>query len=840
MSKSNTSLTFVYKIKGDGSSFAELTKDFDKMRDALQRGLEPAEKLKTSLINYNQVVQSFDALGQAAQKLDGMVQDLSKAYATQVEAEVKLETVMRQRMAATDAQIQGIKDLCSEQQKLGVIGDEVQLAGAQQLSTFLANEQALRLLIPAMNNLGAKQKGLAVTSGDLVNIGNMMGKVMQGQTSALRRVGISFTEAEEQALKYGSEVDRAAALAKIITNNVGEMNAALADTDAGRLKQMENALGDVKEQIGGVVKSAAPYTALISQIVAVTANAGKATAAFKGLYLTVAGSHGAFGRINAQLIATKLHLDTVGKMARFAAAGLRLVASVTVIGAALWAVTEAINYFTKSSEEATDAVNDLSTAQGVAARATEMTQERLDAETNARKDAIASLELSISKIKNFAGSKTEEKKLIGELNSEYGKTMGYFSSLSSWYNALIKNSKAYCDQMVAEAKARKLADQIAELEINRDKIKWDETGKPIKYSKENKVHTYQSMSGRVYNEVKGNAKGAKDLGEVEGTSEWDEAVGAIRKANLEIAHLKNQINSSAQKITMPVMGDNEAPDLSGGESGNPSGLPKTDKQAAPEGSIAALKDRISAIEKQINNATTDNERYKLAEQAEDLRGQIKELQIPIKLVEGREAWKEMEERLDANPISIPVEIDVSGMPEQLEGLPTMAETLQQKLDKVANVAQQASQAFRGMGQSLEMPALDVMGIIAGAIATMIQGYAFATSEAGLKLGPFGWLGFGLTGLASLTGMISQVKSISKFADGGIVSGPTMALVGEYAGAGSNPEVIAPLDKLQSLIGEGGGGTMVVIPDVRIKGGDLVLAFRNQQRVSGKSGRNFLK
>ena len=39
------------------------------------------------------------------------------------------------------------------------------------------------------------------------------------------------------------------------------------------------------------------------------------------------------------------------------------------------------------------------------------------------------------------------------------------------------------------------------------------------------------------------------------------------------------------------------------------------------------------------------------------------------------------------------------------------------------------------------------------------------------------------------------------AEGGIVTGPTTALIGEYAGAGSNPEVVAPLDRLKGLLGE---------------------------------------
>jgi len=64
----------------------------------------------------------------------------------------------------------------------------------------------------------------------------------------------------------------------------------------------------------------------------------------------------------------------------------------------------------------------------------------------------------------------------------------------------------------------------------------------------------------------------------------------------------------------------------------------------------------------------------------------------------------------------------------------------------------------------------------------------------------------------------------KFANGGIISGPTMGLMGEYPGAASNPEVVAPLDKLQSLIG-GSGGTL----ETRISGNDLVILMNKANR-----------
>lgn len=178
-----------------------------------------------------------------------------EAYNVQIEQETKLTTIMKQRMSATNEQIDSVKKLAAEQQRLGVIGDEVQLAGAQQVATFLNEADSIKTLLPAMNDLLAQQNGLNATTSDAVNIGNLMGKVLQGQTSALKRVGISFSDAEEQVLKYGTESERAAMLAQVITNNVGHMNQALAQTDAGKQKQLANTMGDIKEQFGQAVQT---------------------------------------------------------------------------------------------------------------------------------------------------------------------------------------------------------------------------------------------------------------------------------------------------------------------------------------------------------------------------------------------------------------------------------------------------------------------------------------------------------------------------------------------------------------------------------------------------------
>lgn len=175
------------------------------------------------------------------------------AYEVQSGAETKLTEIYKTRMGASKKVAQETMNLASALQREGVVGDEVALSGAQQLATFAKYPGTVNKLMPAMENLLVQQKGLNGTAQDATGIANLMGKVMQGQTGALKRVGISFTAAEEKVLKYGTEEERAAMLSKVITNNVGNMNKTMAQTPEGKMQQMKNSLGDMAEQVGKVL-----------------------------------------------------------------------------------------------------------------------------------------------------------------------------------------------------------------------------------------------------------------------------------------------------------------------------------------------------------------------------------------------------------------------------------------------------------------------------------------------------------------------------------------------------------------------------------------------------------
>lgn len=229
------------------------TKEFD---NGLSTAKSNAETSSSGMASSFKKIGSVIAVAFSVAKVVSFGKECLDAYGIQAEQEKKLEVVMKQRMGATDKGIQSVKDYATQLQKIGVVGDEVQLAGAQQVSTFLQSEQSVKTLMPAMNNLAVQQKGVNVTTGDMINYGNMFGKVLQGQTSALKRVGITFDAHEEKLLKTGTEQQRASTLAQIITKNVGNMNEEFAKTDGGKIAQAKNKMSDLKEEIGARLKPA--------------------------------------------------------------------------------------------------------------------------------------------------------------------------------------------------------------------------------------------------------------------------------------------------------------------------------------------------------------------------------------------------------------------------------------------------------------------------------------------------------------------------------------------------------------------------------------------------------
>lgn len=199
------SITIAYKIEDADGGLRKVVADFDDFRQILQSAATEANKLNEEIINISDVAAKIETVNNCMGSLISVMSNLQQAYSAQVEVETQLAVNMRNTMGAREEEIQSIKDLCAAQQELGVIGDEVQLAGAQQLATYLGQKSSLEQLIPAMNDMIAQQYGLNVTQENAAQIASILGQVMEGQTGVLSRYGYSFNEVQEHILKYGTE-----------------------------------------------------------------------------------------------------------------------------------------------------------------------------------------------------------------------------------------------------------------------------------------------------------------------------------------------------------------------------------------------------------------------------------------------------------------------------------------------------------------------------------------------------------------------------------------------------------------------------------------------------------
>lgn len=885
-------VSFTIKVDDKGT-LKKVTMDAEQLGRAVRSVQDESEKAKRSVLTWAETAQAIDVLQSSIGELQGVVSDLTSAYQVQLVAETQIETIMRQRMAATDEQIQSIKNLCSAQQELGVIGDEVQLSGAQQMATFLQNKRSLDVLIPAMNNLLAQQNGLNATNQDAVSIGNMMGKAMQGQVETLQRVGITFDESQKKVLQYGTESERAAMLAKVITQNVGNMNAELAKTDAGKQKQLENTLGDIKEQMGALVQGIAPYVTMASQItvtitgvVKLTTSLYAATKAFGTVTVAVeTASRAKVGMTAiARVLTATLNGETVG--ATTAAVATRALSAAvkgllisTGVGIAIVALTEAINYLMNSSDEAADKVDGLTEAEQRAKQAHQQTAQEIAG-------VRSEMDMNILKLKSFKGSKEEEKKLVGEMNTKYGEAMGYYSTVAQWYTALTKNSKMYCDQMINEITLRNLANEAANLRQQQHDILKDENGKTRTYSTKRKIKTITHVSGGDPNAPDTTIEEREEVG----SSELEKAQAKYNEARRREQAIRKRMQAIVGKSASYVHTEGyraTPPSGTGGRvggGGTTNHTPSvTDHKDDPlKGSIDWYTKAIDEKKKQLSATANEATAKSLNSEMEALQRNLYFLKVRI----GVEVPPPIEVKKDIKPMAEQLKESFDDMQKYLKEHPLQVQADPKRLEKLAQKMEDFDK-IKGLGnvdlgnfEGVRKAMTDIQGIVdptakgfaAAGTACQALGGAMqqlgsdsAAAKAGLVMAAIGqlalslatamtdaakqswitWLAFGISGTAQL---VSMVAMISQFATGGIVGGNSksgdrvLARVnsGEmilnaaqqaqlFAIANGRMQPTVNTDVLTGLMAGGAGGVKAGSVVGKIRGRDIVLVTANETR-----------
>lgn len=251
ISKTESSLKDL-KSKQDsinGKGFKDIAENADK---AGKSALKLGDIIKANIIS-SAIINGVKSLGRAFVSCSATLKEWGLIAANVEEQEQKFRTALQNTTDATEEDIQAYVRLAEAKEKNGVVSKAAILNGYQELATYTTQKESIEKLTDAMLDMTVQQYGMNATEEQTLSIATRLGKALSnGDYSGLAKMGYYFTDAEKQAMKFGTEEDRVNALLEAITGSVGGMNEALAQTNEGSLKVAISYIDDMKESLGGL------------------------------------------------------------------------------------------------------------------------------------------------------------------------------------------------------------------------------------------------------------------------------------------------------------------------------------------------------------------------------------------------------------------------------------------------------------------------------------------------------------------------------------------------------------------------------------------------------------
>lgn len=667
----------IVKCKADAQNLSRALGQVKTKSDITQNSIMTWSAASTAIRN------AYDGFSQVANVMGNYIQKANAA----IEAQTKLTTVMRQRMNASESDVKAVNEAIAAQTKLGVVSGTVQKSGMQQLATFATTRETLTTLLPAMNNLLVQQNGLNATSESAVGIANLMGKALMGNYSALKRVGITFTDAQANMIKYGDEGQRAATIAEVITQNVGNMNAEMAKTDAGKAKQAANDFGSLQVKIGAffsqyqegimimgqVGMAVSGMGTLITGIKAVVSATGLATIATKTWEVAQASFAAMSTLVTAAINGTTLSVTEL----RVAIKGTIL--SLGIIGVAVFALNEAITFLAQkfgllgdSSDGASGKMDGLTDA---------MRRQKAEAENAAKRNKDNNDILSQSAANLTGKYKTlqsqwkalkttgDQVQWIKKNQSSFGELGLSINNVNDAYNYFVKNSANVIAALNAIAEARAWnkihENDVIALENARRNRTVDNGGlyhgarkgdKIVSFSASADVTSFKKslesqgfVEGRDYtatntghgtvdyNYTEAGAKKRRRMQNAAALSKWNQTLAPYLRNERESQNKSTELTLYAMRLARNVGVDMEGNSThngtvgggSHGGGGHVAGSNAGNTNNTPTyeaGSAEDLKAKIQKIDDQLNDKNIEESvRVKLTEDKADLQTQLDEL-----------------------------------------------------------------------------------------------------------------------------------------------------------------------------------------------------------------------
>ncbi|WP_431471905.1 phage tail length tape measure family protein [Nonlabens sp. SCSIO 43208] len=694
------------------------------------------------------------------------------AFDKQAKAIAQVEAGLKSTGNAANKTSEQLQAMASQLQNTSLFGDEEILKDVTaQLLTFtnIAGAQFDRTQQAALD--------LATRlDGDLKSASIQLGKALNdpiANLSALSRSGIQFSNEQKALIKSLVETNRLADAQTIILDELekqyGGAAQAAARAGTGPLKQLQNTLGDLSEQFGEIISEA--ILPLVDYLKNLADRFSKLDKSTKKTIVVIAALAAAVGPL---LVTLGFMMTSVipGLITSFTT--LTTVISANPFGAAAVAVGLLLSAFIALNAGTKEVIVQQSALAEVRKQAADsIAKER------------ANLERLLIVARDEKVSKEQRLKAIKEINAISPKYLGDLTLETINTNKAKDAIEAYNEALLQTARVKAAQQKLVEIEK------------------------------KIINTEVSSAQTRVDIAKL--TEQQFRLQNDARKTNIDLVNEQKKAVETFDKVI---------------EAGTASLVKQRNAliEIIREGEKFSLgNEKATKTVKDLTSAVNDFDPKKLKIQAPEII--VPEIQRP---------------NADA-PLELVTQEDVDVFDERLAQMQANAA---QFAEELAPIMETAAEGFAvGFGQLLGQAAqggnflqgfftlfVDTLATVAIQVGKTAIGIGIAVDgiKAALKSlsGPVAIAaGVALVALGTLAK--SALSSIADggptpFANGGIVSGPVNALVGEYAGARNNPEVIAPLDKLQRLLGPMGGGTTVIEGEFVLRGNDLVRVIKRQE------------
>lgn len=231
------------ETKNLGDEMDETGKKTSIFGEVLKANLA-ADAIKAGL---KAIVDMVKEVGRAVKDYVSSSMEMASAAA---ESQTLLTQVMRNTMDASDDEVKSLLELAAAQEKVGVVSKTAQTTALAELASFVERKQSLEEMLPVMNDYIAYQYGATASSEQARNVATALGKAINGSIDGLAKQGFTLTQAQKEWFKTASEMERVQFITEMVGESMNGVNAALAQTDAGKMSSLKTVMDNTKISVG--------------------------------------------------------------------------------------------------------------------------------------------------------------------------------------------------------------------------------------------------------------------------------------------------------------------------------------------------------------------------------------------------------------------------------------------------------------------------------------------------------------------------------------------------------------------------------------------------------------